>query len=168
MGESGQRHVPAALLPPEKGPPVPIVQETGWAPEPVWTQARGKILFPRRGSTPYHPVVQPVVRHHTAWANPACPNSPPLFCWNQSDLEPTMQHHGATYCWYSSGDGLVPYTLLRRTLRKNIFYSRRCLPRTLCTVLEHINKNPPIQTPSLSWQYNRTPCLGTAQTCIRR
>jgi hypothetical protein len=25
-------------LPPEKGPPVPIVQEAGWAPEPVWTK----------------------------------------------------------------------------------------------------------------------------------
>jgi hypothetical protein len=25
-------------LPPRKGPPVPIVQEAGWAPEPVWTQ----------------------------------------------------------------------------------------------------------------------------------
>jgi hypothetical protein len=38
MGVSGQRHAPAALLPPEKGPPVPIVQEAGWAPEPVWTK----------------------------------------------------------------------------------------------------------------------------------
>jgi hypothetical protein len=38
MGVSGQRHAPAALLPPGKGPPVPIVQEAGWAPEPVWTQ----------------------------------------------------------------------------------------------------------------------------------
>jgi hypothetical protein len=28
----------AALLPPGKGPAVPIVQEAGWAPEPVWTQ----------------------------------------------------------------------------------------------------------------------------------
>jgi hypothetical protein len=28
----GQRHAPG------KGPPVPIVQEAGWAPEPVWTQ----------------------------------------------------------------------------------------------------------------------------------
>jgi hypothetical protein len=27
-----------------KGPMIPIVQEAGWAPEPVWTQARGKIL----------------------------------------------------------------------------------------------------------------------------
>jgi hypothetical protein len=25
-------------LPPGKGPPLPIVQEAGWAPEPVWTQ----------------------------------------------------------------------------------------------------------------------------------
>jgi hypothetical protein len=38
MGVSGQRQAPAALLPPGKGPPVPIVQEAGWAPEPVWTQ----------------------------------------------------------------------------------------------------------------------------------
>jgi hypothetical protein len=38
MGVSGQRHAPAALLPPGKGPTVPIVQEAGWAPEPVWTQ----------------------------------------------------------------------------------------------------------------------------------
>jgi hypothetical protein len=38
MGVSGQRHAPAAILPPGKGPPVPIVQEAGWAPEPVWAQ----------------------------------------------------------------------------------------------------------------------------------
>jgi hypothetical protein len=61
MGVSGQRHAPAALLPPGKGPPVPIVQEAGWAPE-----ARGKILCPCRGSNPNRPVVQPVVRHYTA------------------------------------------------------------------------------------------------------
>jgi hypothetical protein len=35
---SGQRHAPAALLPPGKGPPVLTGQEAGWAPEPVWTQ----------------------------------------------------------------------------------------------------------------------------------
>jgi hypothetical protein len=29
---------PGRTLPPGKGPPVPIVQEAGWAPEPVWTQ----------------------------------------------------------------------------------------------------------------------------------
>ena len=37
MGVSGQRHAPAALAP-EKHP-VPIVQEVGWAPGPVWTGA---------------------------------------------------------------------------------------------------------------------------------
>jgi hypothetical protein len=29
---------PGRALAPEKGPPVPIVQEAGWVPEPVWTQ----------------------------------------------------------------------------------------------------------------------------------
>jgi hypothetical protein len=29
---------PGRALSPGKGPPVPIVQEAGWAPEPVWTQ----------------------------------------------------------------------------------------------------------------------------------
>jgi hypothetical protein len=29
---------PGRALPQKKGPPVPIVQEAGWAPEPVWTQ----------------------------------------------------------------------------------------------------------------------------------
>jgi hypothetical protein len=33
---SGQLHAPAALSP-RKGPQVPIEQEAGWAPEPIWT-----------------------------------------------------------------------------------------------------------------------------------
>jgi hypothetical protein len=37
MGVSGQQHAPAALYPGERTP-VPIGQEAGWAPEPVWTQ----------------------------------------------------------------------------------------------------------------------------------
>jgi hypothetical protein len=50
MGVSGQRYVPAAIHPPRKGPPVPIVQEAGWAPEPVWTHRRyRKILSPLPG-----------------------------------------------------------------------------------------------------------------------
>jgi hypothetical protein len=35
-GVTGQLHAPAAL-PPGKEPPVPILWEAGWAPEPVWT-----------------------------------------------------------------------------------------------------------------------------------
>jgi hypothetical protein len=54
---------PGRALLPGKGPPVPIVQEAGWAPEPVWTQ--------RLEEKSRAPIVQPVVRHYTAWANPA-------------------------------------------------------------------------------------------------
>jgi hypothetical protein len=48
-GESGQRHAPAALLPPGKGPPVRIVHEAGWAPEPVWTQRLQEKSFASAG-----------------------------------------------------------------------------------------------------------------------
>jgi hypothetical protein len=34
---------PGRPLVPGKGPPVPIVQEAGWAPEPVWTQRLDEI-----------------------------------------------------------------------------------------------------------------------------
>jgi hypothetical protein len=50
MGVSGQHHAPAALLPPGKGPPVPIVQEAGWAPEPVWTQTLEEKSFALAGN----------------------------------------------------------------------------------------------------------------------
>jgi hypothetical protein len=36
-GVRGQRHAPAAIYPGKN--PVPIVQEAGWAPGPVWTGA---------------------------------------------------------------------------------------------------------------------------------
>ena len=38
MGVGGQLHAPAAL--PRERDPVPIVQEAGWAPVPVWTGAK--------------------------------------------------------------------------------------------------------------------------------
>jgi hypothetical protein len=63
MGVSGQRHAPAALYPRGKGRPVPIEQEAGWAPEPVWTQGlEEKSSAPVGNRTP---IVQPVVRHYT-------------------------------------------------------------------------------------------------------
>ena len=37
MGVGGQRHAPAAFNPGKD--PLPIVQEAGWAPGPVWTGA---------------------------------------------------------------------------------------------------------------------------------
>jgi hypothetical protein len=41
---------PGRSLPPAKEPPIPIVQEAGWAPDD-----RGKILCPYRGSNPGRP-----------------------------------------------------------------------------------------------------------------
>jgi hypothetical protein len=67
MGVSGQRHDPAALLPPGKGPPGTHCTG-GWVGPRAGldTEATGKILSPRRGSNPDRPVDQPVVRHYTA------------------------------------------------------------------------------------------------------
>jgi hypothetical protein len=63
MGVSGQRYAPAALLPPGKESLVPMVQEAGWAPKPVWTQRSEKKSFTPAGD---RPVVRPLVRHYTA------------------------------------------------------------------------------------------------------
>jgi hypothetical protein len=55
MGVSGQHHAPAALYPAGKGPPVRIVQEAGWAPEPVWTQRMEEKFFALPGTEPRSP-----------------------------------------------------------------------------------------------------------------
>jgi hypothetical protein len=45
---------PGRALPPGKGPPVPIVQEAGWAAEPVWTQRlEEKYFSPAGDRTPF-------------------------------------------------------------------------------------------------------------------
>jgi len=58
MGLGGERHAPAAL-PPGKDP-VPVVQEAGWAPEAVWTDAEN--LTPA-GFDPR--TVQPIASRYT-------------------------------------------------------------------------------------------------------
>ena len=58
MGVGGQRQAPAALLPGKD--PVPTVQETEWAPRPVWTGAEN--LAPP-GFEPR--TVQPVASRYT-------------------------------------------------------------------------------------------------------
>jgi hypothetical protein len=54
---------PGRALPPGKGPPVLIVQEAGWAPEPVWTQGLEEKSSASVGDRA--PIVQPAVRHYT-------------------------------------------------------------------------------------------------------
>ena len=61
MGVGGQHHAPAAL-PPGKDP-VPIVQESGWAPGPVWTGAENLAPPPPLGFDPR--TVQPVASRYT-------------------------------------------------------------------------------------------------------
>jgi hypothetical protein len=52
---------PGRALSPGKGPPESIVQEAGWAPEPVWTQS----LEEKSSVGDRTPVVQSVVRRYT-------------------------------------------------------------------------------------------------------
>jgi hypothetical protein len=54
---------PGRTLPAGKEPPVPIVQEAGWAPEPVWTQRSEEKSCASVGDRT--PAVQSVVRHCT-------------------------------------------------------------------------------------------------------
>jgi hypothetical protein len=68
-GGEGSASRPGRALPLRKGPPVPIGQEAGWASEPVWTQG-----LEEKSSAPVEDrtsIVQPVVRHCTAWATAA-------------------------------------------------------------------------------------------------
>jgi hypothetical protein len=60
---------PDSALPLGKGQPVPIVQEAGWTPEPVWTQRLEEKSFRLcRRSNRNRPLVQSVARHYTDWA----------------------------------------------------------------------------------------------------
>jgi hypothetical protein len=65
----GQLHAPATL-PPGKEPLVPIGQEAGWAPEPVWTTWRRENSWPYRDSNSDPSVVQPICSHYTDCAIP--------------------------------------------------------------------------------------------------
>jgi hypothetical protein len=71
-GGVGSASGPGRALAPGKGAPVPIGQEAGWAPGPVWTQRLEEKYFRLcRGSNLDRPVFQPVARlsylaHHYA------------------------------------------------------------------------------------------------------
>jgi hypothetical protein len=66
-------------LPSGKGPPVPIVQEAGWAPEPVCTQRLEEKSSASVGDRT--PVVLSVVRHYTDWATAALFSFIPQAIW---------------------------------------------------------------------------------------
>jgi len=64
MGVGGQPHTPAASTPGKES--VPIVQEAGWAPGPVWTGSENFVPTGIRSRT-----VQPMASRCTDWAIPA-------------------------------------------------------------------------------------------------
>jgi hypothetical protein len=63
MEVSGQLHDPAAL-PPGKKILVPIGEEAGWFPEPVWSGGEEKHSQPLPGFEP--PIIHPVTQRYTA------------------------------------------------------------------------------------------------------
>jgi hypothetical protein len=65
MGVGGQHHTPAVFTPGKD--PVPIVQEAGWAPGPVWIGVEN--LTPPPGFDPR--TFQPIAGRYTDWAIPA-------------------------------------------------------------------------------------------------
>jgi hypothetical protein len=101
MGVSGQRHAPAALYPRGTDPGTHCTG--GWVGPRAGldTEVRGKILCPRRWSNPDRPVVQPVVRHYTAWATPATTDLPVQYYLRQTNMEFTkpgrMPYHSDTF-----------------------------------------------------------------------
>jgi hypothetical protein len=69
MEVNDQLHAPAPL-PPGKETPVPIAQEAGWAPDPVWKTWRRENPWPYRNSNSDLSVVQPVTSRYTDYAIP--------------------------------------------------------------------------------------------------
>jgi hypothetical protein len=96
-GDEWSASRPGRALPPGKGPPVPIVQEARWAPEPVWTQRLEENSSASVGDRT--PIVQPVARYYTDWATavPQIPNAKfNQICWIASEMNSFRQtdRHG--------------------------------------------------------------------------
>jgi hypothetical protein len=69
MEVSDHHHAPAALYSRGKDPRLPIGQQAGWAPEPVWTQRLEEKYFASIGDRT--PVVHSVTNHYTDGATAA-------------------------------------------------------------------------------------------------
>jgi hypothetical protein len=72
LGVSGQLHAPAAFFP-AKWPPLPIVEETGWTPGPIWTIWRIGDPWTYRNSNFHHWLVQLVASRYADSATGLCP-----------------------------------------------------------------------------------------------
>jgi hypothetical protein len=83
---------PRHALLPGKWPRVPIGQEAGWAPEPVWTQGLEEKSSASVGDRT--PFVQFVVRYYTDWATPAPLSFTPLVInyYNVYTIEASLKY----------------------------------------------------------------------------
>jgi hypothetical protein len=109
---SGQIHALAALSP-GKQPLVPIVQEAGWAPEPVWTTWRSENSWPYLDSNSDPPVIQPIASCYTDCAIPA----PTRWWW--------------WWWWWETRNSLIPVIMLAYPFRFDLLCSG-------CTVFMNI------------------------------
>jgi hypothetical protein len=75
MKVSGRIHAPATSVE-RKSPPVLILQEAAWAPEPAWTLWGREKLYPCQES---NPAVQSVAPRYTDCAFPT-PDAPSICC----------------------------------------------------------------------------------------
>jgi hypothetical protein len=85
--------MPRPRFTPGKGPPLPIQQEAGWAPEPVWTQrleGKSSVSVGDRSL-----VVHSVVRHYSDWATPA-PSPGAAMAWRDF-LTSKLQNRFSTW-----------------------------------------------------------------------
>jgi hypothetical protein len=130
MGVSGQRHASAALCPGERST-VPIVQEAGWAPEPVWTQRLQEKSFAPAGDRT--PIARSVVRHYTDWVTPALH----YVVFTYSIPLETSGSHGGEY-----EDDITPCSLEEedRRFRDGYCFHLQCNPRRLSSSLSCLFK----------------------------
>jgi len=82
MGVGGQPHAPAAYTTGKD--PVPIVQEAGWAPGPVWTSGKSR---PHRDSMSDRPARSQSIKMHGM--NVKMTES--IFNWNLNQTDVFMQ-----------------------------------------------------------------------------
>jgi hypothetical protein len=106
---------PGRPLFPGKEPPVPIVQEAGWAAEPVWTERL--VEKPSASVGGRTPAVQSVVRHRTDWATPAPHKWTILFDINRL-LQGTISTSEVMRRWMRRGR--LSFGMLHRVGRQNL------------------------------------------------
>jgi hypothetical protein len=151
---------PGRSLPTGKGPPVPIVQETGWAPD---TDIRGKISCLCRGSILDLLVVQSIAKHYTDWATP----SPKVPVWNSV----ANISSGIVYRPFRALDSCNLVTYLRERTLCNIV---PCYCRTLRRVSASFHMVLwDLQVPSYYAEYSTNVILpssayGTVTSCISK